>query len=145
MEPTNFEIEGRKYQALPLRGFDVLELDRIVSGLTLRSIGVATLANFGAAKDRMVLVAGFARGIAEMPVDHYRRLVDLTFQGCVAVGAGPKGADMALAGDAIGDHFAGHLIDMYQAMYNIWEGNKLSPFDYLSRIGNKTPEMPISN
>lgn len=132
LEPKIFEVGGFKYSCIPHGGRKSLELNRIVTGLWVKLMGNVS-AHSGEDDEQSLRLAKFVDALTltflEMSPDEYEKLVSMTFENTVAVG-NDKEPDLKLASvDIVGDHFADHKTDAHLVMLQIWEANKLSPFE----------------
>lgn len=131
LQPVQFEVGGRKYATIPLTGFDVLDLDRIVSD---KWSGMhAAVAALGIDKeDKVAIGTAMAReltkALAGMSREEYRNLLELSLGSTTLIG-GATEKDMRLANaNVIGEAFVGHLVDIPEVLLAVWSANKLSPF-----------------
>ena len=129
--PVQFEVGGRKYSTIPLTGFDVLDLDRIVtdtlyavhSRVRSQGIGTDNKNEFGGAIAREL-----TKEFASMSREDYRKLLELSLSSTTLIG-GAKEKDTRLSdADVIGNAFAGHLVDIPEVLAAVWTANKLTPF-----------------
>ena len=132
LEPKTFEVGGYRYSCIPHSGRKSLELNRIVTGLWVKLMGNVR-ARSGEDDEQIERLGKFVDALAitflEMPTDEYENLLGMTFANTVAIG-GDKEPDVKLSSvDIVGDHFAEHKTDTHLVMLQIWEANKLSPFE----------------
>lgn len=141
VKPVDFEVGGLRYQTIPLTGFQSLELDRTVTGISLQAFGsLGRMRTGGKAGAAIGIAMAIADVVREMPKEAYRELVVSTFSQTVALSE--TGKDVPLAGEAVANHFTGRFLDMYECMYKVWEANQFSPFVMLERFGVQTAPTP---
>jgi hypothetical protein len=138
IKPVTFEVGGRRYQTIPLTGFEALELDRVVSGLAVQAIGSIGAARSSGGPLGMAMALGSVlRGVAK---SDYRELLTTSFSQTVALS--DTGKDESLAGDGVAAHFVGRFADMYECLVKVWEANQFTPFVLLERFGKPTAPTP---
>ena len=129
--PVQFEVGGRKYATIPITGFDVLDLDRIVTEMwssmhtkvTVQGIDPENKTAVGTAMAREL-----TKEFASMSREEYRNLLELSLSSTTLIG-GAKEKDTRLSdADVIGNAFAGHLVDIPEVLLAVWTANKLTPF-----------------
>lgn len=129
--PVQFEVGGRKYVTIPITGFDVLDLDRIVaekwvamhSRVMVLGIDPENKTAVGTAMAREL-----TKEFASMSREEYRNLLELSLSSTTLIG-GAKEKDTRLSdADVIGNAFAGHLVDIPEVLLAVWTANKLTPF-----------------
>ncbi len=118
-KPIDFEVNGYKYQTIPIKGMDALELDRKVLGIWSK------LLRSGSAEGDAV--SQFSAVFSEMSRTEFENLVFMTLSSTTALGKVGE-PDVRLTGDAVANHFADHKADFYNVLIAVWEANKLSPF-----------------
>lgn len=131
LQPVQFEIGGRKYSTIPLTGFDVLDLNRIVDDMWSRMVENVRSRGIAADDKTAVMSAmtdALSSELAHMSKEEYRNLVEMTLSSTTLIG-GAKEKDTRLSNaDIVGDAFAGHLVDLPNVLVEVWSANKLSPF-----------------
>ena len=65
--------------------------------------------------------------MAELPQEKFNEILSLTFKGTMFAGSDTE-KSFSLDTDAVYDHFAGRLLDLYNVMVAAWEAHKLTPF-----------------
>ena len=131
LQPVQFEIGGRKYSTIPLTGFDVLDLERKVADMWLRMQKTVKAQDIDG--DDKVSVSNamneaLAKEMASMSRDEYRNFLELSLSSTTLMG-GENERDVRLSdADAVGNAFAGHLLDLPNVIVEVWAANKLSPF-----------------
>lgn len=136
-ENKTFEVGGRKYSTIPLTGFDVLDLDRVVAAKWAEihsRVSKSGLSTEGMSDEESKKAVGLAvaneltKIFAEMPREEYRNLIELTLSTTVAMG-GKNEKNVKLSdAETIGTFFAGHVSDLHEVLIAVWEANRLSPF-----------------
>ena len=131
LQPVQFEIGGRKYSTIPLTGFDVLDLNRIVDDMWSRMVDNVRSRGIAADDKAAVMSAmtdALSSELAHMSKEDYRNLIEMTRSSTTLMG-GAKEKDTRLSSaDIVGDAFAGHLVDLPNVLVEVWSANKLSPF-----------------
>ena len=129
--PVQFEVGGRKYATIPLTGFDVLDLDRIVAEKWVAMHSRVTVLGIDP-EDKTAVGTAMARELtkefASMSREEYRKLLELSLSSTTLIG-GAKEKDTRLSdAEVIGKAFVGHLVDIPEVLLAVWTANKLSPF-----------------
>lgn len=122
MTPVNFNVGEEEYQLLPHTGFEAMDLDRKVLGL----VGKMAL-NGDLLEDDIYAMAALSTTLSDLGSSDYRWLVETTFRNVTVVTPGKKNVSLSDI-DAVAEHFAGHMNDMYTALVGVWKAERLSPF-----------------
>ena len=110
MTPVNFKVGEEEYQLLPHTGFEAMDLDRKVLGL------VGKMARNGdLLEDDIYAMAALSTTLSDLGSSDYRWLVETTFRNVTVVTPGKKNVSLSDI-DAVAEHFAGHMNDMYTAL-----------------------------
>lgn len=127
-EPINFEINGMKFQTIPLTGRNVLILNQkvlnVVSSFLISASDKKLKSKIAIGLDALTSALG------SLSEEEYSELIEKTLCTTVAIGKEKKDIDVRLSDlDVIGNVFSEHPMDIYQVLFKIWELNKLGPFD----------------
>lgn len=130
MNPVSFDLDGEKYQFLPHTGFEAINLYRKVNGAVGNIVSAMPT-------DRMDGNASFAaiasafEGYAE---DDFRWLVETTLKNVTVVTPGKKFETLSSM-DAVAAHFEGRLGRMYDLLFEVWDREKMLPFELAPATG----------
>lgn len=120
MDPINFKVGDEEYQLLPHTGFVALNLDRKVLGLFSRMYS-------GAAVDSENAFFALSDALESFSDSEYRWLVETTLSRVTVVTPGKKSFSLNNE-KIIAEHFAGQMQNLYAVLFEVWKGEKLSPF-----------------
>ena len=135
MQPTNFELDGEKYQLLPHTGFEALDLYRKVND----AIGGIIDAPSVPGNENQRGFSALSRTFNSYDKDEFKELVEMTLKNVTVVTPGKK--NFALSDvDTISNHFTGRWGKMYDLMFEVWNIEKMLPFDLAPLSGSETKE-----
>jgi hypothetical protein len=123
MKFEKFTVGGNEYQTTLFTGRKVLGLNNRVMAVLSRIISTKV-----SSSNKLVIgLDALANSFGTMDEEAFNSLVSDTL--CETVYLGKENeAPLKLVGDAVGNHFAGHPMDLYEVVFNVWRINSFGPF-----------------
>ena len=135
MKFEKFTSGGNEYQTTLFTGRKVLGINNRVTSVMSRIVSSKVT---GTNKIAVGLEA-LSNAFGTMSEEDFNNLVSDSL--CETVYLGKENeAPVKLVGDAIGNHFAGHPMDLYDVLFNVWRINSFGPFTM--GAGVSTPQTP---
>lgn len=138
MNPVNFDINGESYQLLPHTGFEAINLYRKVNG----AVGNMVVELPKGKTDGAASFAAIAAAFDGYDEADFKWLVETTLKNVTVTTPGKKQESLSDM-DRIADHFAGKLGDMYDLLFEVWNAEKMLPFELApatDQSGSETTE-----
>ncbi|MBP5446590.1 MAG: hypothetical protein J6X95_00585 [Treponema sp.] len=126
MQPVNFKLGADDYQLLPHTGFEAVNLYRKVNGAVGNIISAAPLPKEG--EQGKTGFSAFAAAFNSYDDEEFKTLVETTLKNVTVVTAGKKNFTLSDM-DGISRHFEQRLGEMYDLMFEVWNIEKMLPFD----------------
>lgn len=142
MNPVSFELDNEKYQLIPHTGFEAINLYRKVNGAVGNMVNALPKGGVDGASSFAAIAAAF-EGYGD---DEFRILVETTLKNVTVVTPGKKNVSLSDM-DAIAAHFDGRLGGMYSLLFEVWDREKMLPFELAPATGpngNGTTGTPTS-
>ena len=135
MKFENFTAGGNEYQTTLFTGRKVLSLNNRVTSVMSRIVSTKV-----SSKNKVVVgLDALSNAFGTMDESDFDKLIADTL--CETVYLGKENeAPLKLVGDAVGDHFAGHPMDLYEVVFNVWRINSFGPITM--GAGNSIQQTP---
>ena len=135
MKFENFTAGGNEYQTTLFTGRKVLSLNNRVTSVMSRIVSTKV----SSTNKVVVGLDALSNAFGTMDESDFDKLIADTL--CETVNLGKENeAPLKLVGDAVGDHFAGHPMDLYEVVFNVWRIHSFGPFTM--GAGNSIQQTP---
>lgn len=118
-----FCVNGYDYTTTKFTGRKVLGINNRVTAVMSRIISTKV-----SSTNKIVIgLDALANSFGTMDEEAFNSLVSDTL--CETVYDGKENEPaVKLVGDAVGNHFSGHPMDLYEVVFNVWRINSFGPF-----------------
>lgn len=136
MTPINFSLDGESYQLLPHTGFEAVRLHSKVNGVVGEMVNlIPNGSNVGAAS-----FSAIAGAFSSCDDEEFKWLVETTLKNVTVITAGKKNESLSDM-EKIADHFNLRLNKMYDLLFEVWDREKMLPFELEAPQTESEPQL----